>query len=582
MKFFKPISKLMSAIIIISTVASSGIVLAENPTNINVSECDDANRLVTVSGTVTTSRTDVEVVLTVLKKDVAENTFENTAAEAVDTVLSYFAQKPLEADGSFSFTFKLAGESGDYIVLIDSNALVGTYSTTLSFTNTLWDELKALKDDTTDGSLQRFKSFIEAEAASLAIGLSEYSALSDDSKNIICTTLKEFSEDYTAATFAREWDKNVIWAYIDAKRNEPATVASMVAKKNTQGSSFFNNDKITFFLNNFSETAKTTLYSGILANEECDSLEKFVRQMQDNLIVTYVQNTAFWKNLYTIIEAENNVLEFNPGTLATFGTLNNKDAVVTALYTHGQGCTTSAQIISLFDTLVAAQKTEESKPVATPKPPKGGGGGSSWSVGVSSGTMPEADEPEEEIPEQTAKPAEPVYDDISGLEWAKPAIEYLTEKEILAGVGDGKFEPNRYMTREELIKMLDNYFGYSETATESNFVDADKNAWYYPAVSGAATHGIIKGYADGTFGIGNKLEPDACRLRNCSRAGAYSVCFCKQIFYCRYSGRRCKRLICWHGNRFRFPCLIGVISIFYTFVCIICIYSRILNGIIKQ
>ena len=61
------------------------------------------------------------------------------------------------------------------------------------------------------------------------------------------------------------------------------------------------------------------------------------------------------------------------------------------------------------------------------------------------------------------------------------------------------------MTREEFVKMLDNAFGYSKEEVESDFADADKNAWYYSAISAAAQKGIINGYDDNTFGIGKQI-----------------------------------------------------------------------------
>ena len=144
---------------IFGTILLSNVVFAATPANITITNCDDVNRIVTISGNIATTMQNEDVVLSILAKDMVQSDFENTTPENVASVLSYFAQKPLQADGSFEFVFKLKGESGSYTVLIDSKALDDTYSATIDFENTLWTELKVLKDDTADGALESFKAF---------------------------------------------------------------------------------------------------------------------------------------------------------------------------------------------------------------------------------------------------------------------------------------------------------------------------------------------------------------------------------------------------------------------------------------
>ncbi|MBQ7976351.1 MAG: S-layer homology domain-containing protein [Clostridia bacterium] len=477
-----------------------------NPPNITITECDDVNRLVTISGNIDTTRQNENIVLTVLKKDVTKTEYESVDPVNINNVLSYLLSKPLEADGSFSFTFKLTGETGNYTVLLDSKALDSTYSEVLDFTNTLWDELKALKDDTSDGATDRFRSFVETEAFSLGVDLTEYNEISD--KNAACAELKSFAEDYTSITFPEQWDKNVLWSFINESRANLSAVSSMVDSKNAGGNVNFSHELITFAADELSDTQKMALYTNVLDNPYCNSLDTFVQLVKDNLCIVYIKSTDYWKDAYNLIEEENNIFGFNSSSLATFGTLNDKDGVVNQLHTQGKSKNTSAEIISLFDTLVSAQKAAGTQPAPTQKPrPGGGGGGGSWSVGIPATTpIPTPTvTPEPTEPAEPQTPAEPVFNDIESVEWAKEAIEYLAEKEILSGVGAGRFEPNRYMTREELVKMLDNFFGYSKDETDSDFADADKDAWYYGAISGAANKGVVTGYEDNTFGIGKNI-----------------------------------------------------------------------------
>ena len=500
----KLIKLIVSIALSISVLVGQGVVLADNPDNITVS-VNSVSRVITIAGNVSTARSNEDIVFRILEKDVTADEFYSASINEIGQKLKNVYQQKLNADGSFSFAFKMVGESGDYLLLIDSKALSSTYKDTIVFENTLWSELKALKDDTSDGALERFRSFIETEALPLGIDLSEYNGLSN--KDAACTVLKSYAEDYTSENFVSEWENNITWSFIDENRNDIPAISLVVANKNAMDNSYFNQPWMTYMIDNFSDAVKSELYSKVLSDTDCDSLVKFVQKIKDNLVVAYVHGTTYWKDLYDMIGAENNILEFNSSSLATFNSLSNKDAVVNALHTQGQSKNTSAEISSLFDVLVATQKTAESRPVPTPTPkPSGNGGGGGLSVSIPVVPTPTAKpvptEPSEPEPQ---KPAAPKFNDIEDVEWANEAIEYLAEKGILSGVGDGRFEPNRYMTREELIKMLDNAFGYSNDAAECDFADADKDAWYYAAVSGAVNKGIINGYDDNTFGIGEYI-----------------------------------------------------------------------------
>ena len=51
------------------------------------------------------------------------------------------------------------------------------------------------------------------------------------------------------------------------------------------------------------------------------------------------------------------------------------------------------------------------------------------------------------------------YDDLAGFEWAQENIYKMTEKGILEGVGNNKFDPAADVTNEQLTKMAVLAFG---------------------------------------------------------------------------------------------------------------------------
>ncbi|WP_138752808.1 S-layer homology domain-containing protein [Paenibacillus sinopodophylli] len=88
-----------------------------------------------------------------------------------------------------------------------------------------------------------------------------------------------------------------------------------------------------------------------------------------------------------------------------------------------------------------------------------------------------------------------------GKHWAKLNIELLASKLIVSGVSDSAFMPNRTVTRAEFATMLVRALGLgsSDGTKLHTFADVSASAWYTDAITIAASHGIIKGFDDGTF-----------------------------------------------------------------------------------
>lgn len=142
------------------------------------------------------------------------------------------------------------------------------------------------------------------------------------------------------------------------------------------------------------------------------------------------------------------------------------------------------------------------------RPSTGGGGGGS--------TKPkeEKEDKEDEDDKKEEKPVTPepipeekvTFNDISDISWAKEHIESLASKGIISGDGDGKFHPNRYVTREEFLKMLIEALKINVSTNEAaEFLDCDPGAWYYPYILIASTNKIVNGIDRKNFGIGRNI-----------------------------------------------------------------------------
>lgn len=100
------------------------------------------------------------------------------------------------------------------------------------------------------------------------------------------------------------------------------------------------------------------------------------------------------------------------------------------------------------------------------------------------------------------------FADLSRVPWAQAGIEALAARGIASGVGEGKFAPDRHVTRAEFVALLMNVLGASstESASAPAFADVRSDAWYAEAVLAAAKLGIALGRPDGSFGARDEIS----------------------------------------------------------------------------
>jgi hypothetical protein len=95
-----------------------------------------------------------------------------------------------------------------------------------------------------------------------------------------------------------------------------------------------------------------------------------------------------------------------------------------------------------------------------------------------------------------ARPA-PVFND-TAASWAKDLIGSMAARKIVSGYPDGKFMPEKGVTRAEFVTLLANTMGWSTGAFNISFKD-DIPMWARGSIGAAVNQGVVKGYDDGTF-----------------------------------------------------------------------------------
>lgn len=90
------------------------------------------------------------------------------------------------------------------------------------------------------------------------------------------------------------------------------------------------------------------------------------------------------------------------------------------------------------------------------------------------------------------------FSDVTDDTWYARAVNTLASLGKVAGVGEGKFLPDRPITRAEFVTMA---MGFTRPASGAAcaFPDVGPEDWFYDAVMGAAEYGWISGCPDGSF-----------------------------------------------------------------------------------
>ena len=91
----------------------------------------------------------------------------------------------------------------------------------------------------------------------------------------------------------------------------------------------------------------------------------------------------------------------------------------------------------------------------------------------------------------------------------------LYEKGIINGDGDGKFSPERNVTREEFVKMLCLTALKTDYTEECSFADVSPEAWYYKYVAAACGAGIVNGMDAEKFGSGRYITRQDAAVMIC-------------------------------------------------------------------
>jgi hypothetical protein len=91
------------------------------------------------------------------------------------------------------------------------------------------------------------------------------------------------------------------------------------------------------------------------------------------------------------------------------------------------------------------------------------------------------------------------FSDVHPSDYFYDAVYYLYCRAVITGYSDGTFRPYNNTTRGQLTKIVVLAEGWRLKCTDQTFSDVPPDHTFYCYVETAVFHGIISGYADGTF-----------------------------------------------------------------------------------
>ena len=101
------------------------------------------------------------------------------------------------------------------------------------------------------------------------------------------------------------------------------------------------------------------------------------------------------------------------------------------------------------------------------------------------------------------------FQDVPSGKWYTEAIEWAASNKIVQGIGNGKFNPNGEITREQLAAILHRYAAFkSYDTTSSTTLNADANisSWASNSVSWAVAWELLNG--------GKSVQASECATRS--------------------------------------------------------------------
>ena len=119
------------------------------------------------------------------------------------------------------------------------------------------------------------------------------------------------------------------------------------------------------------------------------------------------------------------------------------------------------------------------------------------------------------------------FPDVNYEDWYGDSVEYTFGKRLITGYKNGKFGFADNTQRQDFIIILSRLSGdnVKKVSIYTNFSDVPYGSYYYDATLWGLTKGVVNGYNDGRFGVGDRVtrEQIICFLYNYATYKGYNT-----------------------------------------------------------
>lgn len=403
--------------------------------------------------------------------------------------LTYLDIIPVGTDGKLEFEFYNKGISGDYTFCFVGDAISQTATLSGFIGEDYWVNYVNTVNSLAEGKdAANLKATIMGEA-NLGLDITEYDALlsSQDKDRVFDVMISDYGEFQSAEAVKLAFSDAVNFVKYSALGNAKGYYS--YAGKTLDIPTGTDTEKISV-LDEVSQKAQNAVFSAMNTKiRTCSGKKAFAEELKYQTLYTVIANAEHYNDVKYVMNA-----------YIDAGLLSIEKDLTPDIYKElmNKSFTREAEIKSAIN----AASTKAAK--TTSKGGGGGGGGGGFAVPT----------PKQDIETKNTEPVKVTdstlggkmrFSDMEDAKWALDKVEALCEKGILSGVGDGKFEPHRYVSREEFAKMLCSLGGFEPQAGETPFDDIQRDSWSYPYICAAYKNGLISGVSPSEFAPKNMV-----------------------------------------------------------------------------
>ena len=436
-----------------------------------------------------------------------ENATSDTPNDAISDVVGYMCSLSADKDGNVNNEIPLTGFVPGYNYGVVVNGILYDIDYVANADrNTVIASMISAADHNDSATLQ---ALFSANKHSLSIDnnlLNACSSVSDASVAAILMKEIKGKGTLTIDQMSEALNKTMLVAALNADKLNSLGDKDIIDHILYSGKYFDANsalkDKIKLTgLNNFISRINNHAYTSVSDAETGITKELILNALCYSKIETTTE-------LLSLLEKHNDVLGLN---LTGFNLLSEGNKG-NAIRSFANRKPTLATMQSTLNSIVAELRSSET-PINQNNSGGGGGGGGSAKgdyIGMQSPTSGTASEaPGYAYGDNNSGGSEEIsgtaFNDLDGYPWAYEAITSLYKAGIISGYGNGRFEPQNNIKREEFVTIAVAAFYKDADAEACSFSDVSEEAWYYKNIAVGASNGIINGMDDNSFGVGKNI-----------------------------------------------------------------------------